>query len=317
MTDAAAAPGRATRSGARLWGDRLLLAVTVLVAILWILPVVWVVTMSLKENAQLMRSTWGFLPFGFRPEEGAGWWDVVTLRGGLEPFNHFTFDNFVNLVKLSAVPRWLLNSAIVAVTMTLAVLVVSSLAGYAFARLQFPFKRTLFILMIAGLMIPEQAVFLPLHTMFADFFNTGLNLHNTHFALVTPRVAVPIGVFLMMQFFRAVPREIEEAAELDHASRFTIFWKIMLPLSVPALTTLGLFTFIHAWNDFLWPLVSATRADMYTVTVGLASIQGNFAFSEGLGSVMASAVFASLPIVVLFLIFQRYIVAGVAMSAGK
>jgi multiple sugar transport system permease protein len=144
-----------------------------------------------------------------------------------------------------------------------------------------------------------------------------LGIHNTHFALTMPRVAVPIGVFLMMQFFRAVPREIEEAAELDHASRFTIFWKIMLPLSVPALTTLGLFTFIHAWNDFLWPLVAATRADMYTVTLGLASIQQNFAFSEGLGSVMASAVFASLPIVILFLVFQRFIVAGVAMSAGK
>lgn len=278
----------ATRSGARLWGDRLLLALTILVAALWILPVVWVVTMSLKPNAELMRSTWGFFPYPF------------------------TLENYANLFQRSTVPLWLLNSVIVAVVMTVFVLVVSSLAGYAFARLDFPFKRTLFLIMIAGLMIPEQAVFIPLHQMFADW-----GVHNTHFALVTPRVAVPIGVFLMMQFFRAVPREIEEAAELDHASRFTIFWKIMLPLSVPALTTLGLFTFIHAWNDFLWPLVSATRADMYTVTVGLASIQGNFAFSEGLGSVMASAVFASLPIVILFLIFQRYIVAGVAMSAGK
>ncbi len=278
----------ATRSGARLWGDRLLLALTVLVAALWILPVVWVVTMSLKPNAELMRSTWGFFPYPF------------------------TLENYANLFQRSTVPLWLLNSVIVAVVMTLFVLVVSSLAGYAFARLDFPFKKTLFLIMIAGLMIPEQAVFIPLHQMFADW-----GVHNTHFALVTPRVAVPIGVFLMMQFFRAVPREIEEAAELDYASRFTIFWKIMLPLSVPALTTLGLFTFIHAWNDFLWPLVSATRSDMYTVTVGHASIQGNFAFSEGLGSVMASAVFASLPIVILFLIFQRYIVAGVAMSAGK
>ena len=278
----------ATRSGARLWGDRLLLGLTILVAALWILPVVWVVTMSLKPNAELMRSTWGFFPYPF------------------------TLENYANLVQRSTVPLWLLNSVIVAVLMTLFVLVVSSLAGYAFARLDFPFKKTLFLIMIAGLMIPEQAVFIPLHQMFADW-----GVHNTHFALVTPRVAVPIGVFLMMQFFRAVPREIEEAAELDYASRFTIFWKIMLPLSVPALTTLGLFTFIHAWNDFLWPLVSATRSDMYTVTVGLASIQGNFAFSEGLGSVMASAVFASLPIVILFLIFQRYIVAGVAMSAGK
>ena len=288
MTDIPVSTRGATRTGTRLWGDRILLGVTVLVAILWILPVIWVVTMSLKPNEVLQRSTWGFLPVPF------------------------TTENFENLLSVPTVPHWLLNSFIVAVAMTLLVLAVSSLAGYAFARLRFPFKRTLFILMIAGLMIPEQAVFIPLHQMFASW-----GLHNTHFALTMPRVAVPIGVFLMMQFFRAIPREIEEAAELDHASRWTIFWKIMLPLSVPALTTLGLFTFIHAWYDFLWPLVSATRSDMYTVTVGLASIQGNFAFSEGLGSVMASAVFASLPIVILFLIFQRYIVAGVAMSAGK
>jgi multiple sugar transport system permease protein len=273
-------------------GDRFIdvaiVTVTVVVALLWMIPVIWVVVMSLKPNAELMRSTAGFIPLPF------------------------TLENYVNLLKLATVPRWLGHSLAVAATMTLLVLIVSSMAGYAFARLEFPFKRSLFIIMIAGLMVPEQAVFIPLFTMFGDW-----QLHNTHFALVMPRVAVPIGIFLMTQFFRAVPRELEEAAELDHASHFKIFWRIMLPLSVPAMTTLGLFTFIHAWNDFLWPLVSATRADMFTVTVGLASIQGNFAFSEGLGSVMASAVFASLPIVLLFLVFQRFIVAGVAMSAGK
>jgi multiple sugar transport system permease protein len=278
----------AHRTGRDRAVDRLLLGITILVAVLWLIPVIWVVAMSLKPNAELMRSTAGFIPVPF------------------------TLDNYVNLVKLATVPRWLMHSFVVAISMTALVLIVSAMAGYAFARLSFPFKRTLFILMIAGLMVPEQAVFIPLFTMFADW-----GMHNTHAALVMPRVAVPIGVFLMTQFFRAVPRELEEAAELDHASHFTIFWRIMLPLSVPALTTLGLFTFIYAWNDFLWPLVSATRADMFTVTVGLASIQGNFAFSEGLGSVMASAVFASLPIVILFLIFQRFIVAGVAMGAGK
>lgn len=276
------------RTGRARTFDHMLLGVTVLVAILWMIPILWVIVMSLKPNAELMRSTAGFIPVPF------------------------TLDNYVNLVKLATVPRWLMHSFIVAVGMTALVLIVSAMAGYAFARLSFPFKRTLFVLMIAGLMVPEQAVFIPLFTMFADW-----QMHNTHFALVMPRVAVPIGVFLMTQFFRAVPRELEEAAELDHASHFTIFRRIMLPLSVPALTTLGLFTFIYAWNDFLWPLVSANSADMFTVTVGLASIQGNFAFSEGLGSVMASAVLASLPIVILFLIFQRFIVAGVSIGAGK
>jgi multiple sugar transport system permease protein len=278
----------ARTSGLRRATDIAIVTATVAFAILWLLPILWVVTMSLKPNAELMRSTAGFIPVPF------------------------TIENYVNLLSRETVPGWLLHSVIVSVTMTAMVLVVSSLAGYAFARLEFPFKRTLFMLMVAGLMVPEQAVFIPLHTMFS-----GWGLHNTHFALAMPRVAVPIGVFLMMQFFRSVPKELEEAAAIDYASRLTIFLKIMLPLSVPALTTLGLFTFIHAWNDFLWPLVSATKADMYTVTLGLASIQSNFAFTEGLGAVMASAVFASLPIVLLFLIFQRFIVAGVAMSAGK
>jgi multiple sugar transport system permease protein len=278
----------ARTSGLSRATDMLILGATIAFAILWLLPVIWVVAMSLKPNAELMRSTAGFLPIPF------------------------TLENYVGLMQRETVPRWLLHSFIVSVAMTCLVLIVSSLAGYAFARLEFPLKKTLFLLMVAGLMVPEQAVFIPLHTMIS-----GWGLHNSHFALVMPRVAVPIGVFLMMQFFRGVPKELEEAAAIDHASRLTIFLRIMLPLSVPALTTLGLFTFIFAWNDFLWPLVSATKADMYTVTLGLASIQSNFAFTEGLGAVMASAVFASLPIVLMFLIFQRFIVAGVAMSAGK
>lgn len=269
-------------------GTILLKVMAICLAAAWIAPVVWVISMSLKPNSELMRSTAGFLPIPF------------------------TLENYSNLLSLSTSPLWLLNSAIVAFAMTVMVLTLSSTAGYAFARMEFPGKNILFLLVLTGLMVPEQAVFIPLHTMFASW-----GLHNTHVALVMPRVAVPMGVFLMTQFFKAIPRELEEAAELDNASRLKIFLKIMLPLSLPALTTLGLFTFMYAWNDFLWPLVSATNASMYTVTLGLASIQGNFAQSEGLGSVMASAVFASFPIIVLYLIFQRFIVSGISMGAGK
>lgn len=270
------------------WLDRLILCFVIAVAILWLVPAIWILVMSFKPNDVLMRSTAGFLPIPF------------TLR------------NYTDLFRVSAVPDWLINSLIVATSMTALTLAVSSLAGYAFARMEFPGKQVLFIVVLAGLMVPEQAVFIPLHTMFADW-----GMHNTHVALTMPRVAVPIGVFLMTQFFKAIPRELEEAAELDNAGRLTVFWKIMLPLSFPALTTLGLFTFLHAWNDFLWPLVSATETRMYTVTVGLASIQGNFAQSEGLGSIMASAVFASLPVVALYLVFQKYIVRGVAMGSTR
>ena len=266
----------------------LLLALMAVLTLLWLLPAFWVLVMSFKPNAELMRSTAGFLPIPF------------------------TIENYANLLAVSSTPNWLMNSLIAAFGMTLLTLIVSSLAGYAFARIEFPGRRVLFAFVLTGLMVPEQAVFIPLHVMFASF-----DLHNTHAALLLPHVAVPMGVFVMTQFFRAVPRELEEAAELDNASRLKVFTRIMLPLSFPALTTLGLFTFMYAWNDFLWPLVSATDASRYTVTIGLASIQGNFAQSEGLGSVMASAVFASAPIVLIYLIFQKYIVRGVAMGNSK
>ncbi|MGB7878506.1 MAG: carbohydrate ABC transporter permease, partial [Ilumatobacteraceae bacterium] len=140
--------------------------------------------------------------------------------------------------------------------------------------------------------------------------------HNTYHALVLPRIAAPLGVFIMTQFFSAIPSEIEEAAVIDGASRWKIFWKIMLPMSVPALTALGIFTFVLTWNDFLWPLVSATDPDMFTITTGLASRQGNFAQANALGDLMAQGVFASLPLLILFFIFQRQIIRGISLGSG-
>jgi multiple sugar transport system permease protein len=256
---------------------------------LWALPMLWVVLLSLKPNEVLRRA-------------GSSWFWPYPL----------TLEHYETLLRVSQAPQWLLNSFIVAASTTVLTLVLSSFAGYALARIPFRGTAVIFAAMVAGMMIPEQAVFLPLHSMMA-----GWDLHNTYAALVAPRVAVPFGVLLMAQFFKAVPRELEEAAELDHAGRFKIFLTIMLPLSRPALTTLGIFTFLAAWNDFLWPLVSATDSNMYTITVGLSSLQGNFAQSESLGFLMATAVYASLPMVIVYLFFQHHIVQGVAMAPEK
>jgi multiple sugar transport system permease protein len=165
----------------------------------------------------------------------------------------------------------------------------------------------LFCVTLAALAVPEQAIIVPLHTLFAD-----LELHNTYSALVLPRLATPFGVYLMTQYFKAIPRDIEEAAMLDNASRLKIFFRVILPLSLPAQATLGIFTFLHAWNDYLWPLISASKPEMYTLTLGLASTQTNFGQSEGIGYLMSQAVFAGLPVFVLYLFFQKYIVAAVA-----
>lgn len=272
----------------RTLGDRLIIALLVFAAFLWLMPMLWVLTLSLKPNAELVRSTSGIIPW---PR---------------------TLEHFATLFRVSLTPRWLLNSVVVAFGMTASTLILSSLAGYAFARINFPGRRAVFLLVMAGLMVPEQAILVPLHAMFADW-----DLHNTYFSLIAPRLSGPTGVFLMTQFFKAVPRELEEAAELDNASRLKIFWSVMLPLSRPALTTLGIFTFLYAWNDFLWPVVTATQPEMYTLSVGLGSLQGNFAMSEGLGFLMASAVFASAPMIALYVVFQRYIVQGIALSGGK
>ncbi len=261
-------------------------------ALAWSIPTIWMTSLSLQPNALLARTTsntaWGLIPIPF------------------------TWDNFIRLFSLGLTPRWFLNSFIVAVGMTALVLFLSTTAGYAFARIPFKGKRIVYPLVLAGLMVPEQVVFIPLYTMFADW-----GLLNTHIGLIIPRLAVPLGVFLMTQFFLGIPRELEEAAELDGAGRFTIFTRIMLPLSLPAITTLAILTFLYAWNDFLWPLVSAQRQEMFTITVGLASIQENFAMTEGLGRLMASGVIASVPVVALFIVFQRFVVRGIALGTAK
>jgi multiple sugar transport system permease protein len=147
--------------------------------------------------------------------------------------------------------------------------------------------------------------------MFAE-----VNQHNTYHALALPRIAAPLGVFIMTQFFAAIPGEVEEAARVDGATRWRTFTNVMLPMAAPALTALAIFTFVLTWNDFLWPLVSATQREMFTITTGLASLQGNFAQATELGALMARGVVASLPLLILFIIFQRQLIRGISIGSG-
>ncbi|MDQ2640317.1 MAG: carbohydrate ABC transporter permease [Pseudomonadota bacterium] len=251
-------------------------------------PMLWVLILSLKDNTALMADT----SSAFVPP--------------------WTLANYRNIIGEGQVFTWLINSVVVSLTMTAGVLLLSSLAGYGFARLDFPGRKVLFVIVLLGLAIPEQAVIIGRHQMFS-----AVELHNTYTALVLPGLSMPLGVFLMTQYFRAVPKEIDEAALLDGASRLTIFWRILLPLSIPAQATLGIFTFFHAWNDYWWPLISATDKDMLTLTVGIAATQMNFAQSESLGFLMAQAVFAGVPTLLVYLVFQKYIVRAVAGAAGQ
>lgn len=268
--------------------DIVILSILSLISFLWLLPMLWILIMSLKPNEILQITTTDFWP------------------------TNLTLKHYLSLLKGSNTVLWLRNSAIVAGMMTSLTLIISSLAGYAFAKLNFRGRPFIFLVVLASFSIPEQAIFIPLHSLFAD-----INMHNTLTALYMPRLAVPFGVFLMTQFFKGIPNELDEAARLEGANHWQIFTRIMLPLAGPALTTLGIFTFLYAWNDYLWPLVSATKVESYTITTGLASLQGNFAQTEGLGFLMASVVFASLPVLVIYIIFQRYLIRGVALNTGK
>jgi multiple sugar transport system permease protein len=272
----------------RAFGDRVLLGLVILLAIVMVAPVFFVVALSLKNNQELMVD----------PNS------VFRLP--------YTLVNYINTVGTSSVFRWVLNSVIVAGGLTIFTLVLSSLAGYGFARLNFPGRDALFIIVLLGLAVPEQAVLVARHQIFS-----WIGLHNSYPGLILPGLSSAFGVFLMTQYFRAIPKELDEAAMLDNASRFRIFWKVLLPLTVPAQATLGIFTFLGAWNDYFWPLISATKKEMFTLTVGIASTQVNFAQSQGIGFLMAQAVFAGAPILIVYLFFQKYIVTAVSGAAVR
>ncbi|WP_243694199.1 carbohydrate ABC transporter permease [Vibrio viridaestus] len=264
------------------------LILTIVLSLVMLAPFLWMVGLSLKDNQELMLGTNSVFAFPY------------------------TLDNYLDIFHNSMVFRWLMNSVVVSGLMTLGVLTLSSLAGYAFARLDFPMKRSLFIIVLMGLAVPEQAVIIARHQIFSD-----LQLHNTYWGLILPGLSAPFGVFLMTQFFKAIPKEIDEAAIMDNASKFQIFWKVLLPLTIPAQATLAILTFLTSWNDYFWPLISATDKSMYTITVGIASSQTNFAQSEGLGFLSAQAIFSAIPIILVYLFFQRHIVTAVAGGAVK
>lgn len=257
-------------------------------AAVWMIPLIWMFSLSLSSNEALKSDTTSIVPVDF------------------------TYENLLGVLEGGQTGQWLFNSVVVTGFTTLGTLLFAAMAGYAFARIPFAGRKVVYPLVLAGLMVPREAMFVPLFLMFAE-----AELHNKYEALILPRVALPLGVFIMTQFMSAIPSEIEEAARVDGASRWGVFWRIMLPMSAPALTALGIFTYILTWNDFLWPLVSATQREMFTITTGLASLQGNFAQATELGSLMARGVFASLPLIVLFLIFQKHLVRGISLGSGN
>ena len=258
-----------------------------LFALVWMLPVVWTVVTSFRPEPALQRNLASLIPYPFTTEN----WEFILTSSRLW--------------------KWFGNSVFVSTTHTLVQLTVCSLAAYAFARLDFHFKRPLYILVLIGLMVPFEATFLPVYLLFSN-----LRLHNTLIALVLPGIASSFAVFLMTQFFRGIPLELEEAAMMDGAGRFRIFLTIIIPLSTPVITALAIFTFLGNWNSYLWPIISATSSEVYTIVIGLRKISQAWGFVDFYGRNMAAAVFTALPIVIFFFVFQRRIISGIAINSG-
>ena len=206
--------------------------------------------------------------------------------------------------------NWMRNSLFIATGITVWHLFFDSLAGYAFAKRRFPGREVFFWIMLSTLMVPIHVTVIPLFVV-----TNKLQLINTIWAVILPGTATAFGIFLMRQFIQTLPSELEDAARIDGCSELGVFWNVILPLSVPALGALAIFTFVRHWNDFLWPLIALNRPQNYTLTVGVANLQGEFATDYGV--IFAGAALASLPMIIFFFLFQRAFVEGVRMGAVK
>jgi multiple sugar transport system permease protein len=222
-----------------------------------------------------------------------------------------TLDNYRDLFDRLNFPRFFFNSTLVATTVTVGNLLFASMAGYALAKLSFPGKRVLFVLVLSTLMIPGVVLFMPQFVLISN-----LGLANTHAALILPFLAGAFGVFLMRQYMVGIPDELLDAARVDGAGEYTIFFRVVLPLCGPALATLAVLTFVSTWNSFLWPLVAATTEDMYTLPVALALFATGQQESN-LALQLAGATVVVLPMIILFFVMQRYVIQGVARTGIK
>jgi multiple sugar transport system permease protein len=250
-------------------------------------PFLWMLLSSFKPEAEIRA-----VP--------PSWWPST-----------WTFGNYSDLFDRLNFPQYFANSAIVAVLVTAGNLLFCSLLGYALAKLDFPGRKALFLAVLGMLMVPGMVTFVPQFVLISN-----MGLANSYAGLVLPFLAGPFGVFLMRQFLLAVPDDLIEAARVDGAGEWRIFWRVVLPLCKPALATLGILTFLSSWNNFLWPLVVATTDDKYTLPVALAlySIGQNRIY---FGLLLAGAVVVVVPVLILFLMLQRHFMRGIATTGLK
>jgi len=246
-------------------------------------------------------------------------WMLITSFETFSETQHFPpilvpsgirWQNYRQVLELSRFPRWFLNTVIVTTVVVIANLFFCSLAGYAFARIKFWGRDVVFIILLATMMIPFQVIMIPTFLIVRQ-----LGLIDSLSALIVPNLAGAFGIFMLRQFFRTLPIELEEAARIDGASRLGVLFKIVLPLSGPVLATLAVITFMWTWNDFLWPLITIYDINNMTLQLGLTTFQG--AHKTYTNLLMAANVMSILPSLILFFVLQRYFIRGIATTGLK
>jgi multiple sugar transport system permease protein len=281
---AATTPRRRGGRGGQTWWIYVLLAIGLIILVG---PFIWMILGSFKTTGELRQvpPTW--------------WPENATLANYEELFGR---QNFV---------RFFLNSTVVSFAVTAGNVVFCSMLGYALAKLSFPGKRVLFLIVLGTLMVPGVVTFMPLFVIVAN-----MGLVNTHAGLILPFLAGAFGVFLMRQFISGIPDELLDAARVDGAGEHYIFWRIVMPLCGPAIATLTILTFLATWNNFLWPLVVATSQDMFTLPVAVAFLATGHV-ETNVALLMAGSVVVIVPVLVVFLLLQRYFTQGIAMTGIK
>ena len=238
--------------------------------------------------------------------------NVIFFETGKLIHTNLTFQNYKNVFSEIPLSLYFLNSLIVALTATIGQVIFSALAGYAFARMKFRYRNALFLIILITMLIPPQVNIIPLFFLMREF-----HMINTYPALILPAVFGGFGVFLMRQYFLGFPKDLEDSAKTDGCNIFQIFFKIVLPLALPAVATLAIFTFVTTWNSFLWPLIVTNSESMRTLPVGLAVYKGSFREVTLWGELLACSVICTLPVIGVFLLGKKYFINDILQGGVK
>ena len=270
----------------KAWGYYVLMLGLTLFSVVTLIPFLWMISASLRTDIDIFRNPMNWIP---------------------EPIY---FENYKQVWSIIPFSRYILNTIKLTLTITVLQVLVSAMSGYAFAKLKVPFKNSIFMIFIASMMMPWQSIMVPQFTVISH-----LGLYNTHTGYVLTQLFSAFGIFLMRQFFMSLPDELNEAARIDGYNEWGIFWRIMMPLALPGLSTLVIFTFVYMWNDYLAPLIYLNRDALKTIQLGLQAFKSQYTMDYGL--LMAGTVIATIPMVLIFLLGERFFIQGMATTGMK